>query len=99
MGHCVSCMESTPSDQMNSKKRRTKKHGKGGLGIVHSPAKLSLSRKKHSKWFSVYWIDGKNIIGKENFKMLKMIGKGAYGKVYLVEKVNPSLDVHGSLIE
>ena len=31
--------------------------------------------------------------------MLKMIGKGAYGKVYLVEKVNPSLDVHDSLIE
>jgi serine/threonine protein kinase len=31
-------------------------------------------------------------IGKSDFKILKLIGKGSYGKVYLVEKLSGDLN-------
>ena len=35
-------------------------------------------------------------VGKDDFKILKVIGRGSYGKVYLVEKLSQNLLVDES---
>lgn len=111
MGHCVSCIDSSGGSQTNCMplkgRRGTKNNGIGG--ITYSPAKL---RKKAGMFclsslllfyclFESYFCLGRDKvkrIGKDDFRILKVVGRGSYGKVFLVEKLMEVPDGDDSFI-
>ncbi|TNV79189.1 hypothetical protein FGO68_gene10800 [Halteria grandinella] len=79
MGQCASCLDTTnqgDSGRGPKRKKGRKNSIMGGINVSHSPAHNSNRRSKKVKR-----------IGKDDFKIHKVIGKGSYGKVYLVERL------------
>ena len=84
MGHCFSCTESIDYRNNEGGKKRRKQKSKKGFGLDFSPAKTSQAKISNELNINRYFIEEKSI-GKDNFKLMKVIGRGSYGKVYLVE--------------